>query len=82
MTALIANLIVIAIFGGTLYGAIRIALLFRAGSRGAADPRNGHIIDANYDATGGQGSARVITHTGDPQAHARAFIPSSTRTKT
>ena len=79
---LIANLVVIAIFGGTIYGAVRIALLIRAGSRGGRDPRSGHIIDANYDALGGQGSARVITHTSDPQAHARAFVPSSERTKT
>ena len=81
MTGLVANLLVIAIFGGTIYGAVRIALLIRAGSCSAPDPRSGHIIDANYDALGGQGSARVITHTSDPQAHARAFIPSSSRIK-
>ena len=81
MSSVIANLIVIALFGGTIYGASRIVMLFRAGSLGAPDPRSGHIIDASYDALGGQGSARIITHTSDPQAHARAFIPSSSRTK-
>ena len=81
MSSLIANLIAVAFMVGLVYGTVRIVMLFRAGSRGVPDPRSGHIIDANYDALGGQGSARVTTHTSDPQAHARAFIPSSSRIK-
>ena len=80
MSSLIANLIAVAFLAGLVYGAVRIVTLFRAGARGGTDPRSGHVIDANYDALGGQGSARVTRHTGDPQAHARAFIPSSSRT--